>query len=704
MPLRAADAADPLQVEDLHAGASASGAPRAREQLQNPRDRRRREQREQEVERRAVADGPREGHRGERRVACEQQHEREEAARHEEGADEREHVHRDHVHGLDHVARRARRAGRGRRRPSRRRTSGSRASARPAPRAAPSRPAPRARSRRRARGSSAAARTRRPRSASPASVRSAASSGHGGPFGGSGTSSIQPPRSSVSYVFSLFAFQSARVSVVSTKQPTLASLRAIHGVTMRTAPARTAPAASERAPERPNGQATNAASTSGRSASRALPRIASPSATPEREREQDSLPPLRRDERQQRHDREQQPVEHLAVQVHVVPDEEWVQRRDRRADDARPSSETTRRPISRTTSAVSAASTMCAMPTTSQWRSKTWYSPARNQRVERLRVARGPSREEAESAARDQRLGEAVALLDERREDLAPLGEQHARRGRTAAARTIATARRRVIASVRRTGSLPGRLRVEPRALPELEHEQAPEPVAVVALPAHVLGEQALDRGGPELSARPRAGAEEDVSGELSQRPAEPCAERDPEARLPARGELRRERGARTPGAARPCRRGPESRSESGKRDAELEHLVVEQRRAELERGRHRRAVRLHEQVVREVGARVEQLEAGDAGRGGGPRRAAGGRRGREARARRALRGAARGRPPSARRSARARGAPRSRAGARRGTASSAGCAGRREARAALGRQPGSERHPPMRRASPIAA
>ena len=48
----------------------------------------------------------------------------------------------------------------------------------------------------------------------PASVRSAASSGHGGAPASSGTSSIQPPRSSTSRVFSLFAFQRARESVV----------------------------------------------------------------------------------------------------------------------------------------------------------------------------------------------------------------------------------------------------------------------------------------------------------------------------------------------------------------------------------------------------------------------------------------------------------------------------------------------------------
>ena len=61
-------------------------------------------------------------------------------------------------------------------------------------------------------------------------------------------------------MFSLFAFQSARVSVVRTKQPTLASFRAIHGVTTRTAPATTIPATSSDRPSGLNGHATNAAS------------------------------------------------------------------------------------------------------------------------------------------------------------------------------------------------------------------------------------------------------------------------------------------------------------------------------------------------------------------------------------------------------------------------------------------------------------
>ena len=52
-------------------------------------------------------------------------------------------------------------------------------------------------------------------------------------------------------------------------------------------------------------------------------------------------------------------------------------------------------------------------------------------------------------------------------------------------------------------------------------------------------------------------------------------------------------------------------------RHAELEHLVVEERRAELERVRHRGDVGLEQQVAGEVGADVEPLEPRDALAGG---------------------------------------------------------------------------------------
>src|SRR4051794_31112615 len=55
------------------------------------------------------------------------------------------------------------------------------------------------------------------------------SCGVGGNDFGCGTWSIQPPCLSVVYVFTLFAFQRARASVVTAQQPTLTLFRTAHG-------------------------------------------------------------------------------------------------------------------------------------------------------------------------------------------------------------------------------------------------------------------------------------------------------------------------------------------------------------------------------------------------------------------------------------------------------------------------------------------
>src|SRR3954453_22763439 len=57
------------------------------------------------------------------------------------------------------------------------------------------------------------------------------SCGVGGNDLGCGTWSIQPPCLSVVYVLTLFAFHSARASVVTAQQPTLALFRITHGAT-----------------------------------------------------------------------------------------------------------------------------------------------------------------------------------------------------------------------------------------------------------------------------------------------------------------------------------------------------------------------------------------------------------------------------------------------------------------------------------------
>ena len=91
--------------------------------------------------------------------------------------------------------------------------------------------------------------------------------------------------------------------------------------------------------------------------------------------------------------------------------------------------------------------------------------------------------------------------------------------------------------------------------------------------------------------------------------------------------------------------------------EPELDHAVVEERRAQLERGRHRGDVRLVQQVAREVGLDVEELQARDAGaraaRRGATPPTAGHRARRAPRPTTAARADRRGRSPSAARSAR---------------------------------------------------
>src|SRR5579859_1346926 len=101
-------------------------------------------------------------------------------------------------------------------------------------------------------------------------------SGVGGAFGRFGTSSIHFPDASVEYVFALFAFQSAFVSVESVKQPTETSLRTAHG----SSASAHAPRQSTGAIQTRRRQRTYAATTSGSTSSRVLERIAAASTTP----------------------------------------------------------------------------------------------------------------------------------------------------------------------------------------------------------------------------------------------------------------------------------------------------------------------------------------------------------------------------------------------------------------------------------------
>ena len=102
---------------------------------------------------------------------------------------------------------------------------------------------------------------------------------------------------------------------------------------------------------------------------------------------------------------------------------------------------------------------------------------------------------------------------------------------------------------------------------------------------------------------------EQHVAGEVAQIAAEPARERDAEARLPAPCHLRRQEvGERA--SQRLLSLPPLQLQRVGQREAELEHLVVEQRRAQLERVGHRGDVGLQQQVAGQVGGDVERAGA----------------------------------------------------------------------------------------------
>ena len=142
----------------------------------------------------------------------------------------------------------------------------------------------------------------------------------------------------------LFAFQSARASVVIVKQPTATLLRTSHGATASTqATSDDARGDPGRAGRRPT---KNAQATSGRKTRRVFAEDREPADDAERAREPAASARSATTQRQQDERRREQLVEDLAVDVDVVPDEVRVQGRDDRRDDARRARETKRRPIS----------------------------------------------------------------------------------------------------------------------------------------------------------------------------------------------------------------------------------------------------------------------------------------------------------------------------------------------------------------------
>ena len=99
---------------------------------------------------------------------------------------------------------------------------------------------------------------------------------------------------------------------------------------------------------------------------------------------------------------------------------------------------------------------------------------------------------------------------------------------------------------------------------------------------------------------------------ELAQVLAKPAPERHAEACLAASRDLRRKIG----GKGSPQRDLPGQSAclqRRRQREAELDDTMVEQGRSQLQRMGHRRDVGLRQQVAREVGLDVEQLQAGEA-------------------------------------------------------------------------------------------
>ena len=137
----------------------------------------------------------------------------------------------------------------------------------------------------------------------------------------------------MSYVAALFAFHSARASVVSVAQPTAFLLRTTHGLTTRAAtPRRTTTASAARRSGRMS-QATNTARASGEQGEA---RVRENGQSGDRTRRGD-VPQralLGGDENRERERGRQESVQHLAVDVNVVPDEIRMQRRDDGRQDA----------------------------------------------------------------------------------------------------------------------------------------------------------------------------------------------------------------------------------------------------------------------------------------------------------------------------------------------------------------------------------
>src|SRR5512133_618664 len=147
--------------------------------------------------------------------------------------------------------------------------------------------------------------------------------------------------------------------------------------------------------------------------------------------------------------------------------------------------------------------------------------------------------------------------------------------------------------------------------VPKREREQAPELATAILAAGDVVVEEPRDHFRVEVALTLKRLAREGLSGERLELTAEPGGCGDREAALLAVDDLSwQQRGGRL---AQQDLLGEAADLEScRKREREIRHDRVEIGHAGFERVRHRGAVSLDEQVVDEVHAEVDVLQAGE--------------------------------------------------------------------------------------------
>src|SRR5215216_3132388 len=138
-----------------------------------------------------------------------------------------------------------------------------------------------------------------------------------------------------------------------------------------------------------------------------------------------------------------------------------------------------------------------------------------------------------------------------------------------------------------------------------LKGEQRPQRFAMVAGAGVMVGDQLIHRSSHQVLLDPRVGGSEGRADVAPQILAEPAVERYAEAPLRALEDLLRHDVGHG-GFQHPLQReaaGLEPRRQAG---GQLQEFDVEQGGAQLQRVGHARAIRLHEQIVDQIGPKVE--------------------------------------------------------------------------------------------------